>query len=54
MEEWEELLRKKLELEIPEGIYTITVEGIKMLTGKYGVIDHKVELARKSIKKEKK
>jgi hypothetical protein len=52
MEEWERVLREKLDLEIPEGIYSIVIEGKKYLTGKYGVIDHQVEIARESLKKE--
>lgn len=54
MEEWEIILRKKLDQEIPEGLYTIIIDGKKMLTGKYGVIDQKVEIAKESLKKEKK
>jgi hypothetical protein len=42
MEEWEVLLREKLELEIPEGIYSIEMEGKKYLTGRNGIIDYLV------------
>lgn len=54
MEEWEILLREKLELEIPEGIYSIIVDGKKMLTGRGGVIDQLVDIARETLNKEKK
>lgn len=54
MEEWEVLLREKLELEIPEGIYSITVEGKKYLTGRGGVIDQMVDIARETMQSEKK
>jgi hypothetical protein len=46
MEEWEVLLREKLEGEIPEGIYSITIEGKKYLTGRGGVIDDLVDKER--------
>lgn len=51
MEEWEVLLREKLELEIPEGIYSIEIEGKKYLTGRGGVIDDLVEKEREIRKK---
>jgi len=54
MEEWERVLREKLDKDIPEGLYTIIIDGKKMLTGKYGVIDQKVELAKETLKREKK
>lgn len=46
MEDWEASLREKLELEIPEGIYSIVIEGKKYLTGRGGVIDDLVEKER--------
>lgn len=46
MEEWERVLREKLEVEIPEDIYSIVVMGKKMLTGREGVIDDLVEKER--------
>lgn len=46
MEDWEVSLREKLEAEIPEGIYSIVVEGKKMLTGRGGVIDDLVDKER--------
>ena len=46
MEEWEVLLREKLEAEIPEGIYSIEIEGKKYLTGRGGVIDDLVDKER--------
>lgn len=54
MEEWEVNLREKLEAEIPEGIYSITVDGKKYLTGRGGVIDQMVEVARETMQSEKK
>jgi hypothetical protein len=52
MEEWEVKLREKLELEIPEGIYSITIDGKKYLTGRGGVIDQMVDIARETMKKD--
>ena len=49
MEPWEVILRERLDQEIQEGLYSITVDGKKMLTGKYGVIDQMVDLARESL-----
>lgn len=46
MEEWEQKYREILEQEIPEGLYSITIEGKKMLTGRGGVIDQMVEEER--------
>lgn len=46
MEEWERVLREKLEVEIPEGIYSIVVMGKKMLTSRGGIIDQMVEEKR--------
>lgn len=46
MEKWEIELRERLEQEIPEGIYSIEVEGKKYLTGRGGVIDQMVEEER--------
>jgi hypothetical protein len=54
MEPWEVILREKLELDIPEGIYSIIVEGKKMLTGRGGVIDQMVDIAREARLNEKK
>jgi len=54
MEEWEVLLREKLEAEIPEGIYSITVLGKKMLTGRGGIIDEIVDKERETRQKENK
>ena len=54
MEEWEVCLREKLEAEIPEGIYSIMVDGKKMLTGRGGVIDQMVDVARETMKNENK
>ena len=54
MEPWEVILREKLEVEIPEGIYSIIVDGKKMLTGRGGVIDQMVDIAREAREKEKK
>lgn len=54
MEEWEEDLRQKLESEIPEGLYSIVIDGKKMLTGRGGLIDQMVEIARETMEKEKK
>jgi hypothetical protein len=51
---WEVELREKLELEIPEGIYSIFVDGKKMLTGKYGIIDQMVDQAWETLKNKKK
>jgi len=51
IEEWEVLLRERLELEIPEGIYSIVIEGKKYLTGRGGVIDDLVEKEREARKK---
>jgi len=46
MEEWEKKYREILELEIPESLYSIYVNGSKCLTGRQGVIDQFVEEAR--------
>lgn len=46
IEQWERDLREKLEAEIPEGIYSIVIDGKKYLTGRGGVIDQKVEEER--------
>jgi len=54
MEPWEVILREKLEAEIPEGIYSITIDGKKYLTGRGGVIDQMVDIARDTLEKEKK
>lgn len=43
MEKWESDLREKLEAEIPEGIYSIVIDGRKYLTGRGGIIDQIVE-----------
>ena len=51
---WEKELREKLEAEIPEGIYSITIDGKKYLTGRGGVIDQMVETARETLNSEKK
>ena len=51
MEPWEIELREKLELEIPEGIYSIEIDGKKYLTGRGGVIDELVEKEREARKK---
>lgn len=54
LESWEKEFRQKLELEIPEGIYSIVVDGKKYLTGKGGIIDQMVDMARASLDNEKK
>lgn len=54
MPEWEVILREKLEAEIPEGIYSILVDGKKMLTGRGGVVDQLVEVARETMRSENK
>jgi len=54
MEEWEVVLREKLEAEIPEGIYSIVIDGKKYLTGKGGVIDQMVDIARETRNSENK
>lgn len=46
MEKWESDLREKLEAKIPEGIYSIVIDGKKYLTGRGGIIDQKVEEER--------
>lgn len=46
MEEWEQKYREILEQEIPEGLYSIIIDGKKMLTGRGGVIDQMVEEER--------
>lgn len=46
MEPWEIILREKLERDIPEGIYSIEIEGKKYLTGRGGVIDQMVDKER--------
>jgi hypothetical protein len=46
MEKWEIELRERLEQDIPEGIYSIVIEGKKYLTGRGGVIDQMVEEER--------
>lgn len=53
MEQWEIELRERLEQDIPEGIYSIVIEGKKYLTGRGGVIDQMVDQARETINRER-
>ena len=54
MEDWEIDLRRYLEKDVCEGLYSILIDGKKYLTGKQGVIDQMVDIARDTLEKEKK
>jgi hypothetical protein len=45
-EKWEEELRKKLNEELPEGIYDISESNLVCYTGKQGKIDLEVEVIK--------
>jgi hypothetical protein len=46
MEQWEKDLRKKLELEVPQGCYKIGADNFICHTGKGGYIEYLVEIQR--------